>query len=140
MDEDDWNEYSPKVVEEKGVDAPGSDKYRASKVSCDNGAGVSVWVVLRKKEGSGVLIISGLVVAGRHWRNEPHGVCPPSSFPFPRPVQHPHTQIHPTNRLICFAFVEFMEDNHPSWDFATINPPLVFGPVIHQVESADKLK
>jgi nucleoside-diphosphate-sugar epimerase len=34
MDEEDWNEYSPKVVEEKGVDAPGSDKYRASKVSC----------------------------------------------------------------------------------------------------------
>jgi hypothetical protein len=33
MDERDWNEYSPKVVEEKGVDAPGSDKYRASKVS-----------------------------------------------------------------------------------------------------------
>ena len=32
MDERDWNEYSPKVVEEKGIDAPGSDKYRASKV------------------------------------------------------------------------------------------------------------
>lgn len=32
MDERDWNEYSPKVIEEKGLDAPGSDKYRASKV------------------------------------------------------------------------------------------------------------
>lgn len=73
MDEDDWNEYSPKVVEEKGVDAPGSDKYRASKTLAERAA----------------------------WK--------------------------------------FMEDNHPSWDFATINPPLVFGPVIHQVESADKL-
>ena len=37
MDERDWNEYSPKVVEEKGVDAPGSDKYRASKVCRFNG-------------------------------------------------------------------------------------------------------
>ncbi|KAJ9098876.1 hypothetical protein QFC19_006214 [Naganishia cerealis] len=73
MDEEDWNEYSPRVVDEKGVDAPGSDKYRASKTLAERAA----------------------------WK--------------------------------------FMEDNHPAWDFATINPPLVFGPVIHQVESPDKL-
>ncbi|KAI5449717.1 hypothetical protein NCC49_004082 [Naganishia albida] len=73
MDERDWNEYSPKVIEEKGTDAPGSDKYRASKTLAEKAA----------------------------WK--------------------------------------FMEDNKPSWDFATINPPLVFGPIIHQVESPDKL-
>ncbi|GHJ85946.1 hypothetical protein NliqN6_2348 [Naganishia liquefaciens] len=73
MDERDWNEYSPKVVEEKGVDAPGSDKYRASKTLAERAA----------------------------WK--------------------------------------FMEENKPSWDFATINPPLVFGPIIHQVDSPENL-
>jgi hypothetical protein len=28
---------------------------------------------------------------------------------------------------------EFVETNKPGWDIATINPPLVFGPIIHQV-------
>lgn len=31
--EEDWNDYSPGVVEKQGKDAPGGDKYRASKVS-----------------------------------------------------------------------------------------------------------
>jgi nucleoside-diphosphate-sugar epimerase len=28
---------------------------------------------------------------------------------------------------------EFVETNKPVWEIATINPPLVFGPIIHQV-------
>lgn len=71
--EEDWNEYSPKVVEEQGKDAPGGDKYRASKTLAERAA----------------------------W--------------------------------------EFLEQNKPSWDIATINPPLVFGPIMHQVASPDKI-
>lgn len=71
--EEDWNTYSPEVIKEKGADAPGSDKYRASKTLAERAA----------------------------W--------------------------------------EFCEKNKPSWDFATINPPLVLGPIMHQVESPEKL-
>jgi nucleoside-diphosphate-sugar epimerase len=31
---------------------------------------------------------------------------------------------------------EFVETHKPGWDVATINPPLVFGPIIHQVGSS----
>lgn len=34
---------------------------------------------------------------------------------------------------------KFVEENKPSWDIATINPPMVLGPIIHQVESPEKL-
>ncbi|KAI0031823.1 D-lactaldehyde dehydrogenase [Vararia minispora EC-137] len=34
---------------------------------------------------------------------------------------------------------EFVEKNKPSWDLVTINPPYVFGPPIHEVNSADAL-
>ncbi len=34
---------------------------------------------------------------------------------------------------------EFVETHKPSWDLVTVNPPLVFGPIIHQVNSAEKL-
>ncbi len=34
---------------------------------------------------------------------------------------------------------EFVQSNTPSWDLVTVNPPLVFGPIIHQVNSAEKL-
>jgi hypothetical protein len=34
---------------------------------------------------------------------------------------------------------DFIEKNSPKWDAATVNPPLVLGEVLQQVESADKL-
>lgn len=34
---------------------------------------------------------------------------------------------------------QFVEENKPSWDLVTINPPLVFGPILHQVNAPDKL-
>lgn len=72
-DENDWNTYSPRIVEEKGKDAPGSDSYRASKV-------------LAERAG---------------W--------------------------------------DFIKNEKPQFDFATVNPPLVFGKIKHQVPTPDKL-
>ncbi|WVQ81865.1 hypothetical protein IAT38_003992 [Cryptococcus sp. DSM 104549] len=37
------------------------------------------------------------------------------------------------------AFWKFIEDEKPSWEGVTINPPLVLGEVIHQVEDPSKL-
>ncbi|WVR07601.1 hypothetical protein IAU60_004643 [Kwoniella sp. DSM 27419] len=37
------------------------------------------------------------------------------------------------------ALWKFIEDEKPSWDAAAINPPLVLGQVIHQVEDPEKL-
>ncbi|SJX66594.1 related to GRE2-methylglyoxal reductase (NADPH-dependent) [Sporisorium reilianum f. sp. reilianum] len=34
---------------------------------------------------------------------------------------------------------QFVEETKPSWDLVTINPPLVFGPILHQVSSPEKL-
>ncbi|KAI0032260.1 NAD-P-binding protein [Vararia minispora EC-137] len=34
---------------------------------------------------------------------------------------------------------DFVKKNKPSWDLATINPPYLIGPPIHEVYSADKL-
>lgn len=34
---------------------------------------------------------------------------------------------------------EFVEQNKPKWDLATINPPFVLGPVVQQVSSPDSL-
>lgn len=34
---------------------------------------------------------------------------------------------------------EFVEENKPKWDLVTVNPPLVFGPIIHQVNAPEKL-
>jgi len=71
--EEDWNDYSPGVCQEKGNDAPPPDMYRASKTLAEQAA----------------------------WK--------------------------------------FVKENKTSWDLATINPPLVLGPVIHQCDSTDKL-
>lgn len=40
--EEDWNEYSPGVIEREGHEAPGADKYRASKV------GIWAWLWLAR--------------------------------------------------------------------------------------------
>ncbi|CAE6467685.1 unnamed protein product [Rhizoctonia solani] len=71
--EENWNEYSPKQVEEKGKDAAPIDKYRSSKVLAERAA----WA--------------------------------------------------------------YVESNKPKWDIATLNPPMVFGPILHQVESPESL-
>ncbi|POY72851.1 hypothetical protein BMF94_4106 [Rhodotorula taiwanensis] len=71
--EKDWNEYSPKQVEEHGKDAEASQSYRASKTLAERAA----------------------------WK--------------------------------------FVEEEKPQFDITTIQPPLIFGPVIHQVPSPDKL-
>lgn len=69
----DWNEFSPKLVEEKGKDAPTPDMYRASKTLAER------------------------------------------------------------------AFWKWIEDNKPSWDGATVNPPMVFGPILQQISSVSDL-
>lgn len=69
----DWNEYSPKQVEEKGKDVDPAQAYRASKTLAERAA----------------------------W--------------------------------------DFIEKEKPGFDIATINPPLIFGPIIHDVASPDKL-
>ncbi|GAA5992961.1 hypothetical protein JCM5350_003061 [Sporobolomyces pararoseus] len=69
----DWNEYSPKQVEEKGKDVDPAQAYRASKTLAERAA----------------------------W--------------------------------------DFIEKEKPGFDLATINPPLIFGPIIHDVPSPDKL-
>jgi len=37
------------------------------------------------------------------------------------------------------AFWKYIKDEKPNWDGATINPPMVLGPIIHQCDSIDKL-
>ncbi|BGP27383.1 hypothetical protein JCM10295v2_006351 [Rhodotorula toruloides] len=71
--EQDWNEYSPKQVEEKGKDVDPSQAYRCSKTKAEQAA----------------------------W--------------------------------------QFVEEEKPSFDITTIQPPLIFGPLEHEVQSADKL-
>ncbi|BGP57958.1 hypothetical protein JCM8202_002143 [Rhodotorula sphaerocarpa] len=71
--EKDWNEYSPKQVEEKGKDVDGGQAYRASKTLAERAA----------------------------WK--------------------------------------FVETEKPQFDIVTVQPPLIFGPVIHQVASPDSL-
>ncbi|GAC71110.1 flavonol reductase [Moesziomyces antarcticus T-34] len=34
---------------------------------------------------------------------------------------------------------QFVEENKPEWDLVTINPPLVLGPILHQVAAPEKL-
>jgi nucleoside-diphosphate-sugar epimerase len=34
---------------------------------------------------------------------------------------------------------KFIEEEKPSFDITTVNPPLIFGPIIHDVPSAEKL-
>ncbi|WVQ81863.1 hypothetical protein IAT38_003990 [Cryptococcus sp. DSM 104549] len=71
--EADWNPISIKVCEEKGRDADGVNKYRASKTLAEK------------------------------------------------------------------AFWKFLEEEKPSFDGATINPPLVLGPIIHECTSPESL-
>jgi nucleoside-diphosphate-sugar epimerase len=37
------------------------------------------------------------------------------------------------------AFWKFIKDEKPNFDGVTINPPLVFGPIIHQVSGLEAL-
>ncbi|BGP03186.1 putative uncharacterized oxidoreductase [Rhodotorula toruloides] len=71
--EQDWNEFSPKQVEEKGKDVDPSQAYRCSKTKAEQAA----------------------------WK--------------------------------------FVEEEKPAFDITTIQPPLIFGPLEHEVPSADKL-
>ncbi|GAA6018331.1 hypothetical protein JCM10207_000808 [Rhodosporidiobolus poonsookiae] len=71
--EKDWNEHSPKQVEEHGAKTDPSQAYRASKTLAEKAA----------------------------WK--------------------------------------FIEDEKPQFDVTTVHPPLIFGPIIHEVASADKL-
>ncbi|CAD6582220.1 MAG: methylglyoxal reductase (NADPH-dependent) gre2 [Cyphobasidiales sp. Tagirdzhanova-0007] len=34
---------------------------------------------------------------------------------------------------------QFVEDNKPKWDLVALNPPFILGPILHQVNAADKL-
>ncbi|KAN0064118.1 hypothetical protein ACQY0O_003285 [Thecaphora frezii] len=34
---------------------------------------------------------------------------------------------------------EFVESHQPAWDLVTVNPPMVLGPLLHQVQSAESL-
>jgi hypothetical protein len=47
--------------------------------------------------------------------------------------QNPMEAYRASKTLAERAAWEFVETNKPSWDISTINPPLVFGPIIHQV-------
>jgi len=47
-DESDWNTDSPKIVEEKGREAPGQEKYRTAKVLAERAA----WDFVEKNKGS----------------------------------------------------------------------------------------
>jgi len=73
--ESDWNDYSPRLVEEKGKDTPGPEMYRASKTLAEKAA----WEFLKEREGK------------------------------------------------------------IGWDMVAICPPMVFGPIIHQVEAPEQL-
>ncbi|GFZ50367.1 hypothetical protein JCM24511_08124 [Saitozyma sp. JCM 24511] len=52
-----------------------------------------------------------------------------------------NSDIKPPHRktLAEKAFWKWIEDNKPNFDGVTINPPLVLGPIIHQVDSPDSL-
>ncbi|CDZ96967.1 d-lactaldehyde dehydrogenase [Phaffia rhodozyma] len=71
--EDDWNDVSIKIVEEKGKDADGGHKYRASKTLAEKAA----------------------------W--------------------------------------DYSKENNVSYGLSTINPPFVFGPILHQVDKPESL-
>ncbi|KAG8762782.1 methylglyoxal reductase (NADPH-dependent) gre2 [Ceratobasidium sp. 428] len=71
--ENDWNTFSTKEVEEKGRDAAGGDKYRASKTLAEQAA----WAGVEAKK--------------------------------------------------------------PKWDLATINPPMVLGPILQQIDNPANL-
>jgi len=73
--ERDWNEYSPKLVEEQGAKAEGIHKYRASKTLAEK----AVWNYVKENAG------------------------------------------------------------HIAFDAVTVNPPFIYGPLLHQVSSVDQL-
>ncbi|KAJ5915952.1 hypothetical protein N7454_010859 [Penicillium verhagenii] len=50
----------------------------------------------------------------------------------------------PTNKLSCQTFAEkaawkFVEEEKPNFDIATINPPLVFGPIVNYLNSLEAI-
>ena len=71
--EKDWNDHSPKQLQEKGQDVSPPDAYRASKTLAER----SAW--------------------------------------------------------------DFVKEHNPKWDLVTLCPPLVLGPVEHQIDSPSKL-
>ncbi len=75
LDERDWNEFSPKEVQEKGGKASGSDIYRTSKTLAERAA----WKLYEDAKAKGGL----------------------------------------------------------EWDLVTLNPPFVYGPVIHEVATLE---
>jgi hypothetical protein len=89
--EKDWNEYSAKVCEEKGREAPGGDKYRGEYLP----------------DLCSLIEVSLTKLASKTLAEQ--------------------------------AFWKFIKDEKTSFDGVTINPPLVFGPIIHQVSSVESL-
>lgn len=71
------------------------------------------------------------------------GVCHlPLTSPFPSlqsQVPEMLTLWTASKTLAEKAFWKFIKEEKPSFDGATINPPLVFGPIIHQVKDIESL-
>ncbi|TKY86860.1 hypothetical protein EX895_004148 [Sporisorium graminicola] len=53
--------------------------------------------------------------------------------------QEPQDAYRASKTLAERAAWQFVDENKPTWDLVTINPPLVFGPILHQVNSPEKL-
>lgn len=60
----------------------------------------------------------------------------PPSIKLPRPTLKRQAGV---SDPLAWLTPEFLEDNKPSFDIATINPPFVLGPVIHQVDKVESL-
>ena len=54
-------------------------------------------------------------------------------------AQTPMNTYRASKSLAEKAAWEFVEAHQPKWDLATINPPLILGPIIHQCASPDSL-
>ena len=56
-------------------------------------------------------------------------------------IYYKHTSQMFIPEITCIAAWSFVEDHKDeiNWDLVTINPPYVFGPILHQVKSIDTL-
>ncbi|UZJ55519.1 hypothetical protein CBS101457_004839 [Exobasidium rhododendri] len=54
-------------------------------------------------------------------------------------AQAPINAYRASKTLAEKAAWEFHEAHQPTWDLATVNPPFILGPILHQCESPDKL-
>ena len=70
------------------------------------------------------------ILMGRKTKRERHVTKPKPQDPGLTPA---------SKTLAEQAFWKFFEDEKPSFDGVTINPPLVLGPVIHQVKAVEDL-